>query len=132
MAFQRSIQPRFSETNAVGHIGFTVLPAWCEAALEDVYCLFTPNLDVRDWPLIVVSFQLQCEAEMDHVAEVRVTTSVARIGRSSIKVRQILCQHDRVAARATTTLVCFDYARGRSRPISAGERRSLEAHLETG
>lgn len=130
--FVETIHPRFSETNAVGHIGFTVLPIWFEKALDEVYRLFMPQLEPATWRLIVVRFDMACLAEIDHVGAVRIETSVREIGNSSFSVVQHLQQDGKLAAKAETTLVCFDYATHESRRIDDEARAALARHLETG
>ena len=130
--FVETIHPRFSETNAVGHIGFTVLPVWFEKALDGVYRVFMPHLDPAQWTLIVVNFDMACLAEINHVCEVRIETSVHKIGNSSFSVVQHLQQDGKLAARAQTTLVHFDYAAQETQRINDKARAALAQHLEVG
>ena len=127
--FTDTIHPRFSETNAAGHIGFTVLPAWYEKALEGIYRLFMPRLDPAQWTLIVVKFEMECRAEINHFEEVTIATVVTRIGNSSFGVAQQLEQGGERKASAETTLVCFDYGAHRAQPIDKVIRAGLERHL---
>ena len=127
--FVDTIHPRFSETNAAGHIGFTVLPAWFEKALEGIYRVFMPRLDPKQWPLIVVKFEMECLAEINHFEDVRISTSIDRIGNSSLSTVQALHQGGRLKARAETVLVCFDYSVHRSRRIEEPVREALAEHL---
>ena len=128
--FLETIHPRFSETNAVGHIGFTVLPAWFEKALDGVYRLFMPQLAPQQWKLIVVKFDMACLAEINHVDPVRIETKVRKVGNSSFSLTQHLRQDGKLAATAETTLVHFDYAARKARPIADSVRARLVEHLE--
>ena len=130
--FVETIQPRFSETNAAGHIGFTALPVWFEKALDSVYRLFTPQLEPKDWRLIVVKFEMECLAEVNHVDNVVIETTVAKVGNSSFVLSQTLEQAGTLAARAQTTLVHFDYAAKKAETIDDPIRATLEAHLSAG
>ncbi len=127
--FIEQSHPRFSETNAAGHIGFTVLPAWFEQALEGIYRIFMPRLDPKQWTLIVVKFELQCIAEISHIENVQITTRVARIGKSSLTAVQYLKQGGISKASAETVLVCFDYAAHEARRIDDAARQALALHL---
>lgn len=129
--FEEVIRPRFSETNAAGHIGFTVLPAWYEQALEGIYRIFSPQLDPKLWELILVKFEMECVAEINHREEVSIRTRVKKIGNASLTVVQELHQGGSRKATAESVLVNFDYAAHASRPIDAPIRRALEAHLAT-
>ncbi len=128
--FTETIQPRFSETNAAGHIGFTVLPAWFEKGLESVYRILIPELDPERWAVIVARFDMEFLAEISHLHDVTIETTVQQIGRSSCVVVQTLKQDGRLAARARATLVHFDYVAKKSRPIEGEARAALEAHVQ--
>ncbi len=127
--FTDQIHPRFSETNAAGHIGFTVLPAWFEQALEGIYRIFMPRLDPQQWTLIVVRFELQCIAEISHTENVQITTHIAKIGNSSLTVVQDLKQGGISKASAETVLVCFDYSAHEAQRIDDTAREALAPHL---
>ena len=45
--FVRTIEPAFYDTDALGHVNNTRLPAWFELARNDLFRLFTPDLDPR-------------------------------------------------------------------------------------
>ncbi len=47
--FTETIQPRFSDTDALGHINNTMLPVWFEGARDPVFRLFSPDLTLSDW-----------------------------------------------------------------------------------
>ncbi|MCJ8299448.1 MAG: hypothetical protein MJK13_11020 [Pseudomonadales bacterium] len=51
--FTNTISPRFLETDALGHINNTVLPMWFEASRDPVFKIFSPELDVNNWKLIL-------------------------------------------------------------------------------
>ncbi len=129
--FTEIIQPRFSEMNPAGHIGFTVLPAWFEKAAEQVYRLFMPEMDPKAWSIIVAKFEMECLAEIHHGQEVIIQTSVSRIGNASFVLAQSLFQGEQLAAKAETTMVHFDYGAGRSRPITHAHREALSVHMAT-
>jgi acyl-CoA thioester hydrolase len=129
--FKETIQPRFSETNAVGHIGFTVLPVWFEKAAESIYRIFVPDLAPDQWSLIVAKFEMECMEEIDHLYEVRIETVVKGIGGSSFRLVQSLVQRGKTAACAEMTLVYFDYKEKKAMPLDNGLRIALEQHLLT-
>ncbi len=126
--FTEKIQPRFSETNAAGHIGFVALPVWFEKGIESVYRLFVPDLAPDQWTLIVVKFELECMAEIHHTDEVIIKTLVQRIGNSSFSLVQTLEQATNISARAETTLVYFDYQEKKAMPIPESLKKQLAVH----
>jgi acyl-CoA thioester hydrolase len=126
--FITTIQPRLSETNAAGHIGFTTLPVWFEFALDGVYRLFTPDLDVAKWRLIIVKCEMECLVEINHRQMVTIVTDIHSIGNSSFKTTQTLEQNGTTAARAQLTLVHFDYHKKQACPLGQQLRHRLKVH----
>ena len=67
--FTEKVIPRFSETDALGHINNTVLPVWFEAARVPIFKFFTPDLNPHNWKLIIakveVSFAFKQEFELN-------------------------------------------------------------------
>ena len=55
----QKITPAFNETDALGHINNTVVPRWFENARVPIFKIFTPDLDPRDWHLIVVKVEIE-------------------------------------------------------------------------
>jgi len=51
--FSELITPRFSDTDALGHINNTMVPIWFEGARDPVFKLFMPELDPNNWQLIL-------------------------------------------------------------------------------
>lgn len=129
--FTEVIQPRYSEMNPAGHIGFTVLPAWFEKAAEEVYRIFMPELDPQAWSIIVAKFEMQCLAEIHHAKEVVIQTSIRRIGNASFTLSQSLFQGEQLAATAETTMVHFDYNLGKSSLLTNKHREALSLHMLT-
>ncbi len=47
--FTHKFSPSFTDTDALGHINNTRLPVWFERARNDLFRLFTPDLDPKKW-----------------------------------------------------------------------------------
>ncbi|QSX30041.1 MULTISPECIES: acyl-CoA thioesterase [Shewanella] len=131
MQFELSIQPRFNETDGLGHINNTVIPVWFEAAREPVFAIFNPELDLKHWNLIVAGFSVAFSAPTYYGKTVEVVTQISRIGSSSFEVFQRAFQAGVQTAEAKTTLVHYDYGNEKSQPIPADIRSQLEAYLTT-
>ena len=56
--YTESLMPRFSDTDALGHINNTTIPVWFEGAREPVFKLFTPDLNPKDWHLIIAKIEI--------------------------------------------------------------------------
>lgn len=116
---------RFYETDALRHVNNTVVPQWFETAREPVFKVFTPELDLANWPLILASFTVDFVAQIHYGHDVTVTTGIERIGNSSFVVYQELHQQNTLVAKGSTTLVHFDYQTQRSALISDEQRVQL-------
>jgi acyl-CoA thioester hydrolase len=128
--FVETITPRFSETDALGHINNTVVPVWFEQARRPLFQLFTPDLDPKKWRLIVARIELNFVGELQYGTDVDIRTSVAKIGNSSFQVSQVIVQQHEVRVKGLAVLVHYDYHQRRSIPIPDIIRQQLELHID--
>ncbi len=122
--------PRFSETDALGHINNTVLPVWFEVARAPIFKFFTPDLNPRDWKLIIAKIEVSFVGELFYSHEVSIKTSVEHIGSSSFVLRQEAWQQDKCCAIGKTVLVRYDFITKSATPLSTLEKLALQAHLD--
>lgn len=127
--FEYRIEPRFSETDALGHINNTVVPVWFEAARSDIFRLVHPRLTREDWPMILAGIKVDFVAQIHLGGEVAVKTGIQKIGTKSFTVGQQAYQHDKLVARGEAVLVWFDYRQQASQPIPEDVRALLQQHL---
>ena len=62
--FSESIKPRFSETDALGHISNTAIPVWFEGARDPVFKILSPSLDLQKWPVILAKTEIEFHAQL--------------------------------------------------------------------
>lgn len=123
---------RFSETDGLGHVGNTVHVVWFEAAREPIFKLFTPDMDVKNWPLILASYKVDFLRQV-YLGEVEIRSGISRLGGSSFDIYQEVWQKGECCAKGVTTLVNFDYAQSKARPIPDSVREKLnELTVELG
>jgi acyl-CoA thioester hydrolase len=122
---EMTIRPRFSETDALGHISNTTLPVWFEAARTCIFERVHPALTFDDWPLIVARFEVDLKSQLFVGSDVTVRTGVEKIGNRSLTVYQEAWQKGVLAARGRTVFVYFDYGEQRSRRIPDAVRERL-------
>jgi acyl-CoA thioester hydrolase len=127
--FRTRIHPRFCDTDALGHIGNTVVPVWLLEGREALLRLFVPDLDFRKASLVVVRTEIDFLGELHFGADVEVTTAIEKIGNTSLVVVQEVIQLAAVRCRARTVMVNFDARTRASRPIPDAVRKELEEHL---
>lgn len=127
--FEDTYQVRFYETDALRHVSNTVLVGWFESAREPIFKMFTPELDLDNWPLILASYKVDFLAQIFYGQPVTVKTQISRLGNSAFDVYQTLWQNGECCAKGLTTMVHFDYQTQKSAPIPTAIRQGLESYL---
>jgi len=127
--YTESLMPRFSDTDALGHINNTTVPVWFEGAREPVFKLFTPDLDPKDWHLIIAKIEINYHGQLFFGQPIEIRTYIGRIGGASFDVYQELWQHNEKCASGTAALVYFDYEKQSSKKLSEDLRAELSQHL---
>lgn len=125
---QEIIQPRFSETDALGHINNTVFPVWFETARTPLFRIFTPDLDIKKWKLIIARVTVDYHAETLYGEPVELKTWVSRIGNSSFEIYQEAWQNGGKCVSGTTVAVHFDYQHKKSVALSDQQKTQLAEH----
>ncbi|MFP5440470.1 MAG: acyl-CoA thioesterase [Gammaproteobacteria bacterium] len=126
--FHTRIHPRFCDTDAMGHIGNTVIPVWLLEGREALLRMFVPDLDFRRASLVVVRTEIDFLAELKFGTDVDLTLALEKIGNSSLVVLQEIRQGETLACKARTTMVYFDAQSRRAQPIPDALRPELEKH----
>ena len=127
--FTETIEPRFAETDALGHINNTVIPVWFEKARDPIFRYFTPDLDPKDWHLILARIEVDFKAETFVNSPVTIKTWLEKIGTSSMSVVQQVWQNDVLTCEGKCALIHFDWSSKKPKAISDEIRSQLEAHL---
>lgn len=127
--FTLTLTPSFTDTDALGHINNTRLPVWFERARNDLFRIFTPDLDPKKWRLILASIKIDFLGELFYGTDIEVRTYLERIGNSSFVVIQEAWQNDKMGARGEAILVHYSFANKASMPIEGELREALTAHL---
>ena len=122
--FEFSVLPRLSETDGVGHINNTFLPAWFEEARRDLYKLLNPGLTLESW-----NYEIEFINQIAHDEIVTIKTFVERIGGKSIIVYQEASQNGQLVVSASTVLVYFDFKAGATTEIPEVYKAKLSEHL---
>lgn len=129
--FVTEITPRFYETDAFGHINNVTIAGWFETGREQVFRLFTPDLDdPGKLPLILARIEIDFVAQTFYGKPVTLHSGIEKVGNSSFVVSQEAWQGGRLVARGRAVQVCFDHAAQVSCPIPDDIRPRLEALRE--
>ena len=78
-----SFDVRFCETDALQHVSNTALVAWFEAAREPIFRMFTPELDLQNWPLILASYKVDFLAQIFYLINLKIIRDIRDITLSS-------------------------------------------------
>ncbi len=127
--FQLEIEPRFNDTDALGHISNTTLPVWFEQARKPVFRIFQPGLEVENWPLIIARIEIDLLAQSYWHMPVQVHTGIGKIGNTSFHVVQEAWQNGKKIARGVAVLIHFDYATEKAVAIPDDIRAQLAEHM---
>lgn len=127
--FTLTIQPRFAETDALGHINNCVLPVWFEQARTPIFEIFVPGLGIRQWNLILAKIEVEFVAELFYGVGVEIRTWIERVGNSSVQVYQEAWQNGKLCAKGRAVQVHFDHGIKQSQPIPDAIRTQLNLHL---
>lgn len=129
MYMQTKIEPRFSETDAVGHINNTVIPVWLEASRNELFWMFNPNMSFDDWKLVVVNMNTNYKDEIYFGHDVVVYNWVKKIGNSSLQLYEEIWQNGRLCVDSTVTYVNVDLHTKKTETIPPHLREQLTKYL---
>ncbi|MCC5878995.1 MAG: acyl-CoA thioesterase [Idiomarina sp.] len=124
--YTEDIKVRFYETDALGHVNNTVIPAWFETGRLPVFELFTEQGDPYEISLIVANLNVDFLRPVYFGHMVTLKTYIARIGSSSFDIGSEVWQQGELCAKGTSVLVNFDYKNQRSVTIAQSIRHKLE------
>ena len=122
------ITTRFSDTDALGHINNTMLPIWFEGARDPIFRIFTPDLCLNEWQLILAKFDVEFHSELFYGQDIEIKTAVSRIGSSSFDVFQEAWQGGRLCASGTAVHVHFDHQVKSSVALTDALKDKLMSH----
>ena len=91
--------------------------------------MFTPELDLTNWPLILASYKVDFISQIFYGKDVEIRTHVSRIGNSSFETYQQVWQQGKLCAEGTATMVRFDYASQKAVAIEPTIREQLMSHF---
>ncbi len=129
--FSEKLMPRFSDTDALGHINNTLLPVWFEGARDPVFRFFMPELDTKKWQLILAKIDVEFHGQLYYALEIEIRTYIGRIGGSSFTVYQEAWQNNIKCASGTAVMVHFCFEKQSSLKIPEIIKKQMKEHLFT-
>lgn len=120
------IEPRFCETDALGHITNTVLPVWFESARDPLLKAILPTLKIEDWPIIIARLSVDFLEQIYFGSTVKIATGIKVVGTKSFTICQRAYQNGRPVAEGETVVVYFDFNEQKTKVIPDDIREKLE------
>jgi acyl-CoA thioester hydrolase len=124
-----TIQPRFSDTDALGHISNTTFAVWFEEGRTELFRIFHPSLDVKTWPLIIARTEFDFIAQTYWGRDIEIKTSIRKLGTSSCHIIHEAFQDNQLVAKGLAVMIYFDYTANQSVAIPEDIRNELSKHL---
>jgi len=129
--FTITVQPRFGDLDALGHINNTVPSFWFETGRTQILKIFDPELTVnkKSFPLIMahIDFDFIDQLYLKHEVEIR--TWISRIGTKSFTVTHEAWQQGRLCVKGNAVIVHYDFNTEKTTEIPEDKKRFLMEHF---
>jgi len=118
---------RFRDLDALGHVNNAVYLTYFESARMAWYLHVTHHSDLGQMNVILARAEVDFRSPAAYAEVLDVGVRCTSIGRSSFVVEQAITERRtrRLVAEARKVLVHYDYAAGRSLPLTDEMRRQL-------
>lgn len=126
--YKIEINPRFKDTDALGHINNASFITWIEEARTPIFKIFNPGLSVKDWNLIIARVEMDFLAQCYYGKKVVIDSFIEKIGTSSLTIYHKLFQEEVKVAQGKSILVHFDYNKNKSIPIPENIKEALKEY----
>ena len=127
--FTYPIQVRFRDLDTLGHVNNAVYLTYFEAARMAYWMHVNGRSDLSAMNMILARAEVDYRSPVGYGDELEVGVRCASIKRSSFVLEQALVERrsGRLVAQARKVLVHYDYAAGRSLPLTEDQRQLLMA-----
>ena len=122
------ITPRVSETDGVGHINNVFVPIWFEAGRREIFRIFSPNLDFKNWRLALVKVEVEYVDQIYLANDVKIRTGIEKIGNSSFTITEEIHQTNRLCAKGKSIYVNYNFKTKKSESVPEEIREKLEKY----
>jgi len=129
--FTEVITPRFLETDALGHINNNTYGVWFEAARDQFFRIFVPDLDIKKWNLVIAHSSFDFLKEVFFGKDVIVKTGISKIGNSSVDLIHAVYQDGKLCTIGKGIMIHYNLESKKSMAIPETIRYELEKHMFT-
>jgi acyl-CoA thioester hydrolase len=123
--FSCSIQVRWSDLDAFGHVNNATVASYLEMARTDAWLKLFGDREPLGIPFFVKRLEIDYRRPIDLEDDLRVGLRVTEIRGASLIFEYRVEAGAELAATATTRLACVDKKTGRPVPIDPGVRKIL-------
>lgn len=128
--FSITVTPRFGDADGLRHINNCVIPQWFELARNPIFELIPDfKFDYVTWDQILAHIDIDFVGQLRFGSDVEIRTYVSRIGTCSYTLYQEAWQKGKLGAKGSAVIVCFDFQKEKTKPVSDELRRRLGEHL---
>jgi acyl-CoA thioester hydrolase len=128
--FTTSIDVRFRDMDAVGHVNNAVFLTYLEQARIAYWMKVTGLTDIRSIDIILARVEIDYRSPAAFGETLEVGVRCLSLGRSSCTLELRLTEREtgRLVAESRNVIVHYDYAAGRAVPIPDRVRRLIREH----
>jgi len=129
--FSITLNARFGELDALGHINNIVPATWFELARTPILKIFDPQLsiDKKDFCLIMAHADYDFTDQLYIKDEIEIKTWVSKIGTKSFTVYHEAWQQGRLCVKGSAVIVHYDFNIEKSTPIPEDKKKHLKEHF---
>jgi acyl-CoA thioester hydrolase len=127
--FEKTIEPRVSETDGAGHINNTTIPVWLESGRDEIFRLFTPDLSFDNWRCVIIKMNVDYLSQIYYGVPVTVKIWISKIGNTSFETYEEIHQNGTLCAKGGTKYVNFNFHTQKSETIPPNIKERLSLHL---
>ncbi len=127
--FTEVIQPRFLETDALGHINNNTYGVWFEAVRDPFFKIFMPDADIKKWNLIMAHSSFDFLKEVFWGTDVIVKSAISKIGNSSLDLSHAVYQNGKLCTIGKVVMIHYNLETKKSMTIPDLIRRELEKQI---
>lgn len=129
--FTTIIQPRFGDTDALGHINNAALALWFETARNPFIRIFVPDLNIKmeTFPLIMAHTDYDFVDELFFQHEVEIRSWIIHIGSKSFTMYHEAWQKGRLCVKGSAVIVHYDFKTRQSTLLPEDKKKILQEHL---
>jgi len=123
------IKPRFSDTDGLQHISNIAIVDMMEASRNELFRIFTPDLDLKKWRLILARVATDYLRQLYFQDDIEIRSGIKKIGNTSFILEQTAYQYHKKCAITEAVLVHFDFQQQKKQPISDAILKELQKHI---